>query len=144
MSSQAITLHYDIDAVDFSAAGEASSGVKRTLNQLGVNPAVVKRVAIAMYEAEINAIIHAGGGAADVEITPEKVIVKISDNGPGIPDIDKAMTAGWSTASETVRELGFGAGMGLPNMKRYSDTMTIDSTVGVGTTVTMCVLIQPK
>ena len=126
MSSQAITLHYDIDAVDFSAAGEASSGVKRTLNQLGVNPAVVKRVAIAMYEAEINAIIHAGGGAADVEITPEKVIVKISDHGPGIPDIEKAMTAGWSTASETVRELGFGAGMGLPNMRRYTDDMSVD------------------
>ena len=137
MSNQAITLHYDIDAVDFSAAGEASSGVKRTLNQLGVNPAVVKRIAIAMYEAEINAIIHAGGGAADVEITPERVEVKISDNGPGIPDLEKAMTAGWSTASETVRELGFGAGMGLPNMKRYTDSMDIQSVVGKGTTITM-------
>ena len=135
MSSQAITLHYDIDAVDFSAAGEASSGVKRTLNQLGVNPAVVKRVAIAMYEAEINAIIHAGGGAADVEITPEKVIVKISDHGPGIPDMEKAMTAGWSTASETVRELGFGAGMGLPNMRRYTDDMSVESKIGEGTKI---------
>ena len=81
MSDQSLILHYDIDAVDFSAAGEASSGVKRTLNKIGVNPAVVKRVAIAMYEAEINAIIHAGGGEADIEITPEKVIVKISDHG---------------------------------------------------------------
>lgn len=142
MSGQAITLHYDIDAVDFSAAGEASSGVKRTLNQLGVNPAVVKRVAIAMYEAEINAIIHAGGGAADVEITPEKVIVKISDNGPGIPDMEKAMTAGWSTASETVRELGFGAGMGLPNMRRYTDDMNVESKVGEGTIVTLIVNID--
>lgn len=142
MSSQAITLHYDIDAVDFSAAGEASSGVKRTLNQLGVNPAVVKRVAIAMYEAEINAIIHAGGGAADVEITPEKVVVKISDHGPGIPDMEKAMTAGWSTASETVRELGFGAGMGLPNMRRYTDDMSVESKIGEGTTVTLIVNID--
>lgn len=141
MSGQTITLHYDIDAVDFSTAGEASSGVKRTLNKLGVNPAVVKRVAIAMYEAEINAIIHAGGGAADVEITPEKVIVKISDNGPGIPDMQKAMTAGWSTASETVRELGFGAGMGLPNMQRYTDDMHVESKVGEGTTVTLIVNI---
>ena len=141
MSGQTITLHYDIDAVDFSTAGEASSGVKRTLNKLGVNPAVVKRVAIAMYEAEINAIIHAGGGAADVEITPEKVIVKISDHGPGIPDMQKAMTAGWSTASETVRELGFGAGMGLPNMQRYTDDMQVESKVGEGTTVTLIVNI---
>ena len=141
MSGQTITLHYDIDAVDFSTAGEASSGVKRTLNKLGVNPAVVKRVAIAMYEAEINAIIHAGGGAADVEITPEKVIVKISDHGPGIPDMQKAMTAGWSTASETVRELGFGAGMGLPNMQRYTDDMNVESKVGEGTTVTLIVNI---
>ena len=98
---------------------------------------MVKRVAIAMYEAEINAIIHAGGGAADVEITPERVEVRISDNGPGIPDLEKAMTAGWSTASETVRELGFGAGMGLPNMKKYSDEMTVETQQGVGTTVTM-------
>lgn len=141
MSGQTTTLHYDIDAVDFSTAGEASSGVKRTLNKLGVNPAVVKRVAIAMYEAEINAIIHAGGGAADVEITPEKVIVKISDHGPGIPDMQKAMTAGWSTASETVRELGFGAGMGLPNMQRYTDDMHVESKVGEGTTVTLIVNI---
>lgn len=142
MSEQAITLHYDIDAVDFSAAGEASSGVKRTLHKIGVDPAVVKRVAISMYEAEINAIIHAGGGEADVEITPEKITVKISDHGPGIPDLEKAMTAGWSTAPETVRELGFGAGMGLPNMQRYTDVMQIDSKVGAGTVVTLTVNVQ--
>lgn len=141
MSDQAIRLHYEIDAVDFSAAGEASSGVKRTLNKLGVSPAVVKRVAISMYEAEINAIIHAGGGAADIEITPERITVKISDHGPGIPDIDKAMTAGFSTASETVRELGFGAGMGLPNMRRYTDFMDIESQIGKGTVVTLVVNI---
>lgn len=141
MSNQSLTLHYDIDAVDFSAAGEASSGVKRTLNKIGVNPAIVKRAAIAMYEAEINAIIHAGGGEADIEITPEKITVKISDHGPGIPDIAQAMTAGWSTAPETVRELGFGAGMGLPNMQRYTDDMQIESTVGKGTVVTLTVNI---
>ncbi|HBV50864.1 MAG TPA: hypothetical protein DEF06_01120 [Clostridiales bacterium] len=141
LSNQSLTLHYDIDAVDFSAAGEASSGVKRTLNKIGVNPAIVKRVAIAMYEAEINAIIHAGGGEADIEITPEKITVKISDHGPGIPDIAQAMTAGWSTAPETVRELGFGAGMGLPNMQRYTDDMQIESTVGKGTVVTLTVNI---
>ena len=139
LSDQSLILHYDIDAVDFSAAREASSGVKRTLNKIGVNPAVVKRVAIAMYEAEINAIIHAGGGEADIEITPEKVIVKISDHGPGIPDIAQAMTAGWSTAPENVRELGFGAGMGLPNMQRYTDDMRIESKVGEGTVVTLIV-----
>lgn len=141
MSDQSLNLHYDIDAVDFSAAGEASSGVKRTLNKIGVNPAIVKRVAIAMYEAEINAIIHADGGAADVEITPERVTVKISDHGPGIPDIEQAMTAGWSTAPERVRELGFGAGMGLPNMRRYTDSMNVESRVGEGTTVTLIVNI---
>lgn len=141
MNEQAIKLHFDIEAVDFSAAGEASSGVKRTLNKLGVNPSVVKRVAIAMYEAEINAIIHAGGGEADVEITPHKIEVRISDRGPGIPDLEKAMTAGWSTASETVRELGFGAGMGLPNMRRYTDDMKIESRVGEGTVVTLIVNI---
>ena len=137
-----VKLHYDIDAEDFSAAGEASSGVKKTLNRLGVAPNVVKRVAIAMYEAEINAVIHAGGGAADVAISPEKIIVVISDNGPGIPNIDQAMQEGWSTASETVRELGFGAGMGLPNIKRYTDELKIESTVGKGTAVTLIVNIQ--
>lgn len=139
LSDQPLTLHYEIDATDFSAAGEASSGVKRTLNKLGVNPAIVKRVAIAMYEAEINAIIHAGGGEADIEITPDRVTVRITDHGPGIADIAQAMTAGWSTAPETVRELGFGAGMGLPNMQRYTDDMRVDSKVGAGTVVTLIV-----
>lgn len=137
--SDVITLHYDINAEDFSAAGEASSGVKRTLNKLGVNPDVVKKVSIAMYEAEINAVIHADGGAADVEISPEKVVVVISDHGPGIPDMEQAMQPGWSTATETVREMGFGAGMGLPNMKRYTDEMHVETKVGVGTKVTLIV-----
>lgn len=139
MSETAVKLHYDIDAEDFTAAGEASSGVKKTLTKLGVDPEVIKRVSIAMYEAEINAVIHANGGTADVEITPEKVTVVIADNGPGIPDLDRAMTPGWSTASNLVREMGFGAGMGLPNMKRYTDEMNVESVVGVGTTVTLIV-----
>ncbi len=139
MSETLVKLHYDIDAEDFSSAGEASSGVKKTMKSLGINPAVIKRVAIAMYEAEINAVIHADGGCADVTISPEKIEIVISDRGPGIPNIDQAMQEGWSTASETVRELGFGAGMGLPNMKRYTDEMHIESTVGVGTTVILIV-----
>ena len=137
MSEAAVKLHYDIDAEDFTTAGEASSGVKKTLTRLGAEPDVIKRVAIAMYEAEINAVIHGGGGAADVEITPEKVTVVISDQGPGIPDLDKAMTPGWSTATNLVREMGFGAGMGLPNMKRNADDFDIQSELGKGTRISM-------
>ena len=139
MSNQSLTLHYDIDAADFSAAGEASSGVKRTLNKIGVNPAIVKRVAIAMYEAEINAIIHAGGGEAEVIVSDSSITIILKDTGPGIANIEQAMQEGFSTAPDNIRSLGFGAGMGLPNMKRYTDRMEIDSAVGVGTTITMAV-----
>lgn len=142
MSEVSVKLHYDIDAEDFSGAGEASSSVKKTMKTLGISPDVIKRVAIAMYEAEINAVIHADGGWADVSISPEQVEIVISDRGPGIPNIDQAMQEGWSTASETVRELGFGAGMGLPNMKRYTDEMKVESVVGEGTTVTLIVNIR--
>jgi len=141
LSEEIIRLHYDINAEDFSAAGEASSNVKKTLTRLGINPNVIKRVAIAMYEAEINAVIHADGGFADVTISPTEVVVVITDHGPGIPDLDKAMTAGWSTASQEVRELGFGAGMGLPNMKRYTDEMHVESEINVGTKVTLIIKI---
>lgn len=142
LSEALVKLHYEIDAEDFAGAGEASSGVKKTMKTLGINPAVIKRVAIAMYEAEINAVIHAEGGFADVTISPEKIEIIISDHGPGIPNIEQAMQEGWSTASETVRELGFGAGMGLPNMKRYTDEMHVESTVGVGTKVTLIVNME--
>ncbi len=142
LSEVSVKLHYDIDAEDFSGAGEASSSVKKTMKTLGISPDVIKRVAIAMYEAEINAVIHADGGWADVSISPEQVEIVISDRGPGIPNIDQAMQEGWSTASETVRELGFGAGMGLPNMKRYTDEMKVESVVGEGTTVTLIVNIR--
>ncbi|MBR5281086.1 MAG: anti-sigma regulatory factor [Clostridia bacterium] len=141
MSEEIIRLHYDINDEDFSAAGEASSAVKKTLSRLGVSPETVKRVAIAMYEAEINAVIHADGGAADIEITPQQIKVVISDRGPGIPNMEAAMQPGFSTATESVRELGFGAGMGLPNMKRYTDEMYVDTKIGVGTTVTLIVKI---
>ena len=142
MSDALVKLHYDIDAEDFASAGSASSGVKKTLRTLGIDPDVIKKVAIAMYEAEINAVIHGGGGWADVEITPEKITIVIGDHGPGIPDIQPAFQAGWSTASEEVREMGFGAGMGLPNMKRYTDEIYVDSTVGEGTNVTLIVYIN--
>lgn len=142
MSENVVRLNYNIDANDFSSAGEASSSTKSTMTRLGINPSIIKKVAISMYEAEINAIIHAGGGQAYVEITPEQVVVIISDNGPGIPDIDLAMQAGFSTASDSVRDMGFGAGMGLPNIERYSDELVIESKIGVGTKLTIKVNIH--
>ena len=99
----------------------------------------IRRVAIAMYEGEINMVIHANGGVIDVEISPESVFIRLTDTGPGIPDIGLALTEGYSTATEQIRTLGFGAGMGLPNMKRFTDEMNVESTVGVGTTVTMLI-----
>lgn len=132
-----IRLHYDVDGDDFTRAGEASAAVKKTLRQLGVDPNVIRKVAIALYEGEINMVIHAHGGGIDVEISPEKVSMVLADTGPGIPDIEQAMQEGWSTAPDEVRSLGFGAGMGLSNMKKNTDEMSIDSIVGIGTTVTM-------
>ena len=137
-----IRQNYVIPADDFSLAGEASSSVKKMLNQLGVNPQTVKKVSIAMYEAEINAVIHAGGGTADVEIGRGKVLVRISDEGPGIPDVELAMKEGYSTAPDSVREMGFGAGMGLPNIKRYADKLDIKTEVGKGTRVEITVFLQ--
>lgn len=137
--SDILSLHFDVDGNDFTVAGECSSKVKRTLKKLGFEPEMIRRVAIAMYEAEINMVIHANGGKIDVNITPEQIVVVLKDNGPGIPDIEKAMQEGFSTASNSVRELGFGAGMGLPNMKKYTDDMQIETEIGVGTTVRMVV-----
>ena len=139
-----IKLHYDVPGDDFTRAGEASGAVKRTLKQLGFSPDLIRRVSIAMYEAEINMVIHAGGGEADVEILPDRVSMVLTDHGPGIADVEKAMQEGWSTAPDNVRSLGFGAGMGLPNMKKYSDEMTIDSVVGQGTTLKMVVYAQSE
>lgn len=133
--------HYTISGDDFSRAGNASSEIKKTLQRLGIPPDVIKRTAVAMYEAEINMVVHAGGGEADISIEPGYIAIIMSDHGPGIPDIELAMKDGYSTAPELVRELGFGAGMGLPNMKRNTDELKIVSTPGKGTTVTMKILI---
>ncbi|MBS1473655.1 MAG: anti-sigma regulatory factor [Massilimaliae sp.] len=137
-----IKLSYEVDGEDFTRAGEASASVKKSLRKLGVPPDVIRKVAIALYEGEINMVIHAEGGVIDVEISPEHVTMVLRDHGKGIADVEKAMQEGYSTAPDEVRSLGFGAGMGLPNMQKYSDEMTIDSTVGVGTTVSMTVYIQ--
>ena len=132
-------MHYEIPANDLTYAGEASSNVKKVLVQLGINPALIKKAAISMYEAEINAVIHGNGGVADIEIDNEKIVVCISDKGPGIPNLELAMQAGYSTATDEVREMGFGAGMGLPNIKRYADKLDIETEVGKGTTLTIAV-----
>lgn len=137
--SDVLSLHYDVDGKDFTLAGECSSKVKKTLKKLGFEPDMIRRVAIAMYEGEINMVIHANGGTIDVDISPEQVVAVLKDSGPGIPDIEKAMQEGFSTASNSVRELGFGAGMGLPNMKKYTDEMDIETEQGVGTTVRMVI-----
>ena len=136
---EAIVLKYEVSPDDFTRAGEASSDVKSKLKQMGVPPDAVRKVAIAMYEGEINMVIHAQGGEITVSITPEKIVMVLADVGPGIPDVERAMRAGYSTAPDAIRSLGFGAGMGLPNMKKYTDEMNIDTTVGVGTTITMVV-----
>lgn len=134
-----IQLHYTVPGDDFTRAGEASADLKSRLKKLGVPATAVRKTAIALYEGEINLAIHAGGGEINVEITSETIKMVLADQGPGIANIDLAMSEGWSTAADEVRSLGFGAGMGLPNMKKYSDKFDITSTVGVGTTVTMVV-----
>ena len=135
--SESITFRFDVDGTDFTSAGQASVKVKKNLRQLGLSPETIRRVSIAMYEGEINMVIHAGGGEAVVTVSEDDVTIVLSDKGPGIADIEKAMQEGFSTATDNVRSLGFGAGMGLPNMKRYTDFMEIKSEVGVGTTVIM-------
>lgn len=135
--STGIKLEYEIIKDDFSRAGEASSNIKRVLRQLGIDSTVIRKTAIATYEAEINIVIHSEGGKIMVGIEPDKIEIVAQDNGPGIKDVDQAMQKGFSTASQKVRELGFGAGMGLPNMKRSCDEFNISSEYGVGTTVKM-------
>jgi len=137
--STALKMNFAIDGDDFTAAGEASTAVKMKLKKLGVAPDVIRRVAIAMYEAEINAVIHGGGGEADITIESDKITVVIKDQGKGIADVELAMQEGYSTAPDDVRSLGFGAGMGLPNIKKYTDDMIIDTEVGKGTAITMII-----
>ncbi len=134
-------LHYEVEGNDFIAAGEASGQVKRTLRQLGIDFEAIRRCAIYMYEGEINMVVHADGGTADVVVEKDKITIILEDQGPGISDMELAMQEGYSTASQDVRELGFGAGMGLPNMKKYSDSLEIESEVGKGTKVTMVICI---
>lgn len=135
--SEALIFRYDVDGDDFTSAGQASVMVKKNLRQLGISPEIIRRVSIAMYEGEINMVIHAGGGTAEVRVNEDCIEIILDDNGPGISDIEQAMQEGFSTAPDEIRSLGFGAGMGLPNMKRHTDSIEIDSTVGVGTKITM-------
>ncbi len=143
MDENTVRLTYEVDGSGLDQAGEASSQVKQALRRLGFDPETIRRVAVCMYEGEINMVIHANGGTATVEIGLDEITITLSDRGPGIPDVEQAMQAGFTTAGAEARNLGFGAGMGLPNMKKYSDEMSIDTLVGVGTTVTMTVKI-PK
>ena len=136
-----VKLVYPVEGGDLIEAGEASSKMKLTLKKLGLPPDVIRRASICMYEGEINMVIHAKGGSADVTVDEDAITIVLDDNGPGIADVALAMKEGYSTASDRVRQLGFGAGMGLPNMKRYTDSMQIDSTVGIGTRITMRVLL---
>jgi len=138
--SEVLRQQYKVSADDFASAGAASAAVKKTLKQLGFSSDIIRRTSIAMYEGEINMVIHGDGGVADVEIAEDRVIITLTDKGPGIENIDLAMKEGWSTASETVRELGFGAGMGLPNIKKQSDDFKITSEVGKGTTLVITIL----
>ena len=133
----AVYREYKVDADDFTRAGEASADIKRTLKQLGVSSAVLRRVAVACYEVELNLVIHSDGGKLTLTVDDEGVHLKSQDIGPGIADIDQAMREGYSTANEEARAMGFGAGMGLPNMKRNADRFAIESRVGEGTTIDM-------
>ncbi len=137
MSEEALRFRFEVDGDNFTSAGQASVQVKKILRELGVAPEIIRRVSIAMYEGEINMVIHAGGGVAELIVEEEGVEIVLTDEGPGIPNIQQAMQEGFSTAPDNVRSLGFGAGMGLPNMKRYTNAMHIDSTPGKGTTITM-------
>ena len=134
---ESLAFHYEVDGGDFTSAGQASVKIKKNLRQLGVDAETIRRVSIAMYEGEINMVIHANGGNADVIVDDTGVTIILADKGPGIADTEKAMEEGYSTAPDTVRSLGFGAGMGLPKMKRYTDDMKIESVLGEGTTITM-------
>ena len=139
-----IKLDFKIKGNDFNLAGEASSKVKSMLRQMGIEPEMIRKPAIALYEAEMNMVIHAEGGVVEVEITPEVMTALFIDEGPGIPDIELAMQEGYSTASDAIREMGFGAGMGLPNMKKYSDKLTIESELGKATRVQIQVLLNKR
>ncbi len=136
-----LKLSYIVDSGDLIQVGEASSNMKMALRKLGLPPEIIRRASICMYEGEINMVIHADGGLIDVEIGLDKITLRMKDVGPGIPDVAKAMEEGFSTAGSQARGLGFGAGMGLPNMRQNADEMTIETDLGVGTTVTIQVRV---
>ena len=139
--NEAVRFHFVVDGEDFTSAGQASVQVKKNLRRLGISPEIIRKISIAMYEGEINMVIHANGGEAEVLVYEDRIVMILADSGPGIADVEKAMQEGYSTAPDNVRSLGFGAGMGLPNMKRYTDDMQIESVVGKGTTITMTVML---
>ena len=139
--SDNLVFRFDVQGNDFTSAGQASVQVKKNLRQLGFDADTIRRVSIAMYEGEINMVIHAGGGVAEVIVSEDYIEIILEDRGPGIKDIDQAMQAGYSTATETIRSLGFGAVMGLPNIKKNTDSMEITSTIGVGTRIVMRVML---
>jgi len=138
--AEIIRFHFDVDGENFTMAGQSSVAVKKNLRQLGISPEIIRKVSIAMYEGEINMVIHAGGGVADVFVHEDMVEIVLTDNGPGIANVELAMQEGFSTAPDQIRSLGFGAGMGLPNMKKHSDYMKIDTELGKGTKITMRVM----
>lgn len=132
-----IKLRYDIEGGNFNRAGNASSNVKKVLKQLNIDQKLIKKIVVALYEAEVNIVAHAFEGVMEVEISPSQINLVLRDKGPGIPSVEEAMKEGFSTASQKVREMGFGAGMGLPNIKKNIDLLEIETTVGVGTTLKM-------
>lgn len=131
---------YEIEGGDFSSAGKASSDIKKVLKQLNIDPQIIRRIAIALYEAEVNVVAHAYKGVMQVDLDPQKIKIVLDDEGPGIENIEKAMQEGFSTASDEVRQMGFGAGMGLPNIKRNADEMLLTSVPGEGTRLEIMVL----
>ncbi len=136
-NQEKLLYHFDVSGDSFTSAGHASLETKKILRRLGIDAQTIRRVSIAMYEGEINMVIHAGGGEVDIVIDEDEIIITLADHGPGIANVELAMQEGFSTAPESIRNLGFGAGMGLPNMKRYSDYMKIDTKLGEGTTITL-------
>jgi len=139
-----VILHFDVKGGEYISAGMASGKVKKALKALDIQPKIIRKISVAMYEAEINMVIHANGGTIDAEIFPNHIHIVLQDQGPGIENIDLAMTVGYSTASPLAREMGFGAGMGLPNIKRYADMLHIESEVGKGTRVEITVDITSE
>ena len=137
-------MEFEVEKDDFLAAGEGSASVKDTLKMLGMPSPIIRRAAIITYEAEMNLVIHGGGGVLKILITPQRLEIISSDEGPGIPDVAMAMKEGYSTASDRIREMGFGAGMGLPNIKRNASSLEVESTVGVGTTLRAVIELEPE